>query len=99
MYSRAERIDNIDRPDFLRKEIVRCATVGNVVTNINIVDQHGSRVSLLVEVYADNQGSVDDFCESLLRRIASEDRGDSHVVLIADTYVQRVEAWLVSQQK
>jgi len=93
MRARTERIERVSRANFIQAEILRCAAAGNVNVAIEIVRRDYVWLDIVVEVSADNAGSVADFCESLLSRIAAEDKGDSHVLLLANTYVKRVQDW------
>jgi hypothetical protein len=80
-------------------ELARCAAVGHVDIDIHEVERYEEYVSIDVVVSGENAGSIDDFCESLLKRIATEDLADSHVAYIGDLYVKRVEDWEYSQPK
>lgn len=82
--------------DFFKNSLTACATVGSVGIYFyeRTVNQWLPRLIVLTaDVWSDDVGSVDDFCDNLLERVAGHAADRLKVLSTCDSYRGRVRDW------
>src|SRR6185369_12460145 len=82
--------------DYLKSQLTLSAEVASVGVYFHEWQNPGwgnPPVNVWVDVWSENRGSVDDYCDYLLRRINCQGTGHSNVFASAFDYRQRVRNW------